>query len=155
MTGEFDPEPRTRSSDDPRAAQRIEEARREGRIRTIVMSVVISGAAALLVTNLAERQSYNSQQDRSRKNCSIQQQHIQLDVANYAEQADRALGNAHPVWQKAPIKPFTLKGTPFAKFAPLIKAQAVGNRKRAHRYAALKQDCRQVFPHKKPIPLVG
>lgn len=155
MSDFLDQPPRTRATDDPAVAQRIEEARREGRVRTIIMSVVIAGLAALCVVRLGETPQYNAQQDRSRKNCRLYQRGNELTIKVYAEQADRTLGNQHPVWQKEPVKPFPLKDTPFAKFAPLIHSQALGNRRRAREYAQLREDCNKIFPHKKVIPFIG
>lgn len=81
----------TRRDDNPEVAARIVHARRRGRKRTIMYSVLTSGITTLLLVWALETQLTNSSIDKVRENCRAVQavtralEEVALDVARRAE----------------------------------------------------------------------
>lgn len=94
-----DEAPRTREGDgsNKETAQRIFDARREGlregRKRTIFMSVVITAVVTLFLNNVDDASRSNDQTDRDRTNCSL----IQGAISTLAdEKHDSGTNNNDP-----------------------------------------------------------
>lgn len=68
-----DPGVRTREDDPGELEARLRSVRREGRKRTIVMSMVAAGIVSLFIGRAIDISSNNAQVDRSRKNCELLQ----------------------------------------------------------------------------------
>lgn len=142
--------PGTREGDDTNLAARFTAVRREGRKRTIVYSVIASGLVSLFIGRAIEVQGYNDQVDRSRKNCQAIQQDRRLDIATLQRQVDQTFGNP-----KKGIPPFDFKGSGFAKFEPLVRAQARKAALDAEAKRSRLENCDKVFPHRSLILFFG
>lgn len=118
------------------------------RARILIYSVIASGLVALFIGRAIEVNSINNQQKRSRENCVLAQRAIKLTADTYDDQADGLLGDrtAQDGDPNEHIPPFRLAGTPFAKFRPLLLAQAHANHDRAVAYRGLEENCSKVFP---------
>lgn len=162
---------RTRESDDPALAQRVEEVRGEGRRRTLWFAIVGSCIVSLFFAWANDK----DQRERSVKNCQLVQadrrdryQTLKETAADQGRQADSILGNPHPPIGKdgnkhpKPIPPADFSKRPFnafADFKALIIQQAKQNRRgqarniaRAKGVRARIEDCNKVFPAPNPIP---
>lgn len=169
----------TRQDDDPVVAQRIRNARREGRKWTIIYATIAAGLVSLFIGRAIEVQSQNDQVDRNRINCQLIQDDrldrldsLREQAAAIGQQADNILGNKKPlvyVDRKPvgklvvgkPIPKANFDKPPYAafeSFKPLILAQAKQNRAsqvrnvaRSKKVAKRIEDCKKVFPKKKPF----
>lgn len=141
----------TRETDDPKVADRIREARTEGRRRTIFLSVVAAGLVSLFIGRAVEVNSANHQAERSRTNCHAINDVVSKGIiAPLERQADRVLGNP-----EKKIKPFKLEGTAFEDFAAIIRAQAMQAKLDAAAIRPLLSDCDKTFPKRSPLLFFG
>jgi len=131
-----------RVDDLPEDGERYKRQRRYERLRTVFISVVCSGLAALAIVYTVELHARNDAVDA----CQLEMQSRALDAAQYDSQADAVLGDPN---EKPPVKPFDFKGTVFEDFEPLIKAQAITNRRRAGEKARSIRNCNQLFERPK------
>lgn len=132
---------RTREDDPPEMKERLYRARREGRRRTVIISVVASGIVALFIGRAVEVQVFNEQRQRSITNCEQVQEDRRSIGKNLQRQADGILGS-----KARGVEPFDLTGTGLEKFEPLLRAQAIQNRARAQTYFDRIENCNKVFP---------
>lgn len=145
---------KTRATDSPVEADRIRRARSEGRKRTIVMAVVISGLVSLFIGRAIEVAGYNDQVERSRKNCVLTMADRRLERDDLRHRADRILGNPKA---KPPVPPADFSKPPFDVFRGvkgLVVLQAQDQRRLAQAKHETLEDCKKVHPKRRlPWPM--
>jgi hypothetical protein len=143
----------TRTEDPPDGRERIAQARREGRIRTIFYSALVSGLVALAVVRVGEVQNFNEQVARNRVNCGLLQDDRIDRAVQLEETSDQILGNP-----KNDIPPADFSKPPYSSFKnlkKLIVANAVQDRHRAQEIRGRIENCNRVFPERHALPIVG
>jgi len=137
-----------RSTDTPQEGEEHIRRRRRFALRVIIMSVFISGLVALVIVYAVEIGARNNAVD----SCKLEMQTRNLLAQQADEAADGVLGNPRA---KPPVPPFEFEGTSFARFKPLIIAQAKSNRRRAAEFRASIRDCEKLFPKPKLFGVIG
>lgn len=136
--------------------ERLIKARSEGRRRTIMYSIVASGIVSLFIGHLWERNSYNDQAERSRKNCELVNEDRRLAYEQLDSQSDNVLGDLGEMDgdPDEDVERFEFSGTAFEKFQPLIIVQAQANRERSRLYLERIIDCDEFFPKRAYVPVI-
>lgn len=135
--------PEFRQDDTPQDRTQASQRRNTGRGLTVFMSIIAAGIVALFFGYANDV----DQRSRSIKNCDLIQKDRRDFAARLAQSSDQVLGNPDKK-----VKPFDFKHTAFAKFKPLIVAQAKQDRAQSVAIYKRIEHCEKVFPKPSLIP---
>ena len=129
---------------------------KEGRARTVLMSMVAAGLVALFISSVYEVKTYNAQAERSRTNCGLINDDRRADYESFDDQADRVLGdNSAADGDPAEnIPPLDFEATGFANVKALSVATAKVNRQRSRSARDRIVDCKEIHPKRKTLGFI-
>ena len=137
-----------RATDTPEEGEYQLRRRRRFAARVIFLSIICSGLVALVIVYTVELGARNNAVDA----CKLEMQTRALLAEQADEAADGVLGDPN---ENPPVPAFNFEGTSFARFKPLIIAQANSNRRRSQEFRRTIRSCERLFPKPKLFGVFG